>query len=104
MSRQRIDLPDDRIAEFCARWHVTELALLGSGVRGELGPDSDLDILATFSPEAEWSLLDSVRMEQELEQLLGRKVDLLTGRSVEQSQNWILRREILSTAEAIYGP
>jgi predicted nucleotidyltransferase len=48
-------------------------------------------------------LLDHVKMEQELEALLGRKVDLLSRRSVERSHNWLRRREILDTAEVVYG-
>ncbi|MCK4817110.1 nucleotidyltransferase [bacterium] len=70
-------------------------------MRDDFGPESDLNILLTFAPGAEWGLLDHVMMEQELASLLGCKVDLLTKRAVERSPNWILRREILSTAKVI---
>lgn len=103
MGRKKLDVPRDQIADFCRRWQISELALFGSVVRDDFGPDSDVDILITFAPGAKWSLLDHVRMEQELSDLLHCKVDLLTKRAVEQSPNWILRRGILSTAEVVYG-
>ncbi|MFM8300126.1 MAG: hypothetical protein ACKN9A_17535 [Microcystis aeruginosa] len=49
-----------------------------------------------------WGLLEFSRMKRELENLLGRKVDLLTKKSIEQSHNWIRQREILETAQVIY--
>ena len=88
--------------DFCRRWRISELALFGSVLRDDFDPDSDLDILVMFAPEADWSLLDHVRMEQELEGLLGRKIDLLSKRAVAQSHNWIRRQEILNTAEVVY--
>lgn len=103
MGRKKLDIPQAQIADFCRRWQISELALFGSVVRDDFGPDSDVDILITFAPDAKWSLLDHVRMEQELSDLLCRKVDLLTKRAVEQSPSWILRRGILSTAEVVYG-
>jgi hypothetical protein len=103
MVKRRIDISQEQLAVFCRRWQISELALFGSILRDDFGPDSDLDILVTFAPGAEWSLLDHVRMEQELAGLLGCKVDLLTKRSVERSPNWIFRREILNTAEVFYG-
>ena len=103
MAKQKIDIPREEVADFCRRWQISELALFGSILRDDFGPESDLDVLVTFSPGAKWGLLDHVRMEQELAGLLRCKVDLLTKRAVEQSPNWILRREILSTAEVVYG-
>ncbi|MDW8325850.1 MAG: nucleotidyltransferase family protein [Anaerolineales bacterium] len=91
------------LREFCQRWRVKELALFGSILRDDFGPDSDVDLLVTFAPEADWGLLDHVRMEQELEALLGRRVDLLSRRAVERSTNPIRRRQILESARAIYA-
>ena len=103
MAKRKIDISQEQMADFCRRWQISELALFGSVLRDDFGPESDLDVLVTFAPGAEWSLLDQVRMEQELAGLLGCKVDLLTKRAVERSSNWILRREILGTAEVVYG-
>jgi len=102
MIKRNINIPEKQIADFCQSWHISELALFGSVLRDDFDPGSDLDILATFGPEADWSLLDHLRMEQELAGLLGRKVELLSKRAVEKSHNWIRRREILNTAEAVY--
>lgn len=98
----RINLAEPEIADFCQRWHIRELALFGSVLRDDFDPESDVDILVTFAPEADWSLFDHVRMEEELSQLLNRPVDLLTRRAVERSYNAPRRREILDTAQTIY--
>lgn len=101
---ERSDLfPQVEISEFCRRWRIAELALFGSVLRDDFGPESDLDVLVTFVPGADWGLLDHYQMKQELATLLGRDVDLLTKRSVEQSRNWLRRRAILSTAQVVYA-
>ena len=95
-------LPREAIAAFCRRWKITELAVFGSVLRDDFGPDSDIDFLVTFAPDARWSLLDRARMQRELEEMLGRKVDLVGRRAIEQSENWIRRREILGSARPYY--
>ena len=98
-----LGLSQRKISDFCQRWRITEFALFGSVLRDDFDAESDLDILVAFAPDADWSLLDHIQMEQELEALLGRKVDLLSRRSVERSHNWLRRREILETAEVVYA-
>lgn len=98
-----IALPESEIAAFCDRWQIAELSLFGSALRDDFRPDSDIDLLVLFAPEADWSLLDHVRMQKELEQVLGRDVDLVSKRAIEQSSNWIRRQEILSSAQLIYA-
>lgn len=95
--------PADKIAEFCERWKIRELALFGSALRDDLGPNSDVDMLATFAADADWGLLDHVRMQQELESLLKRPVDLISKRALERSQNWLRREEILKTAQVLFS-
>ncbi|MBI4798568.1 MAG: nucleotidyltransferase family protein [Desulfarculus sp.] len=95
--------PAQRIAEFCHRWKVSELSLFGSALGEDFRPDSDIDLLYTFSPGAERSLLDLVNMEEELAQILGRKVDLVSRRAIERSHNWIRRKAILEGARRVYG-
>lgn len=97
-----IELPREAIAAFCRRWKITELALFGSILRDDFGPESDVDFLVTFTPEAGWTLFDLVRMDGELERIVGRRVDLVTRRTVERSENWIRRRSILDTARPYY--
>ena len=98
----KIPIPREKIAEFCERWKITELALFGSVLRDDFRPDSDVDVLVTFAPEAEWSLFDHVTMEEELSSILGRKVDLISRRAIERSGNWIRRKAILEAAEPFY--
>ena len=103
MIQTTIPLPEQAIQAFCDRWKITELALFGSILRDDFRPDSDIDILVTFSPEADWSLLDHATMQQELASLLNREVDLVSKRAIERSHNWIRRQEILTTAQVIYA-
>jgi hypothetical protein len=103
MVTARIDLPMDAVRDFCSRWKIREFALFGSVLRDDFRPDSDVDVLVTFAPDAGWSLLDHVRMQDELSDLFGRSVDVVSRRAVEESRNPYRRREILETAQVIYG-
>lgn len=91
------------IAELCQRWQIRELAFFGSALRDDFGPDSDVDILVTFTDEADWGLLDHVHMQQELQTLLQRNVDLISKRALESSPNWLRRSEILNTAQILFS-
>ena len=99
----RIELPSERIAAFCERWQVGELALFGSVLRDDFGPDSDIDVLATFRKEARHTLFDMVRMERELKAIFGREVDLVERADIERSPNYLRRRAILESPETIYA-
>jgi len=94
---------DPEIDEFCKRWKVERLELFGSALRSDFGPESDVDILVTFADGSDWSLLDHVRMEEELAGIIGRDVDLVSRRAVARSHNWIRRDAILTSAEPIYA-
>jgi len=98
----RIPIDRNKIAEFCRRWKITEFALFGSVLRDDFRPDSDVDVLVTFAPDAEWSLFDMVDMQDELEKTFGRKVDLVSRRGIEASRNYLRRKAILSSAEVIH--
>lgn len=102
MPTTALEMPKKAVADFCRRWDICELALFGSVLRPDFRPDSDVDVLVTFAPQAHWTLLDCVRMEQELAGILGRAVDLVTRRAIEQSSNPIRRRQILESAESLY--
>lgn len=96
-------LPLPALSTFCHRWKISELALFGSALRDDFATDSDIDLLATFAPDATWSLFDHVRMELELGEILGRRVDLVGRDAVEASHNPILQRETLGAAEVVYA-
>lgn len=102
MVAPRIPVDRERIADFCRRWQITEFALFGSVLREDFRPDSDVDVLVTFAPEVRHSLFDLVHMQDELELIFGRKVDLVERRAVEYSENYIRRRHILSSVEPVY--
>ena len=99
----QIEIPKAKIAEFCRRWNVSELSIFGSALREDFRSGSDIDVLVTFAPDAHPSLFDLVHMEEELEGILGRRVDLVTRRGVESSRNYIRRKAILASAKVIYG-
>lgn len=98
----RLQWPREKMEDFCRRWKIAELSLFGSALREDFGPDSDVDLLVRFAPDADWSLFDHARMERELVEILGREVDLVTRSAVEHSPNWIRRQEILRTAKPLY--
>ncbi len=75
--------------------------MFGSALRDDFGPQSDIDLLVSFEPAASWSLLDHGRMQQELAELLGRPVDLVSRRAVAASANPVRRRAILETARVL---
>ncbi len=98
----QIDLHKEAIADFCRRWRVAEFSIFGSALREDFRPDSDVDVMVTFEPGAEWSFQQWLEMTRELETIFGRKVDLVERRSIEQSKNYIRRRHILNHLERIY--
>jgi predicted nucleotidyltransferase len=99
----QIMVSKDRIAAFCKKWKITELALFGSVLREDFRPDSDVDVLVTFSPDSDWGVEHLLDMKEELETLFGRTVDLIEKRLVEESRNYIRRKHILSHMEAVYA-
>jgi uncharacterized protein len=94
-----VDLPEAGIAAICRRHRVKELAVFGSVARGEMHPDSDIDLLVEFQSDADVSLLDHFAAEREFSELLGRKVDLVSKRSLRDG----LKNEILSQARLLYA-
>ena len=99
----QIEVDPTQLKEFCSQWQIRELAIFGSALRDDFSPDSDLDILVTFTESADWGLLDLVRMEREFAKLAGREVDLVDRRSIARSSNWLRREEILGSAVPVYA-
>jgi predicted nucleotidyltransferase len=100
---KNIEIPTDKITDFCQRWKITEFALFGSVLRDDFRSDSDVDILVTFDPDAHRTLFDLVDMQDELEAMFGRKVDLVSRRGIERSRNYLRRKAILNSAQIIYA-
>jgi uncharacterized protein len=101
MTTPTLPLPTEAIQQFCRRWKIRELALFGSVLRTDFRPDSDVDMLVTFSDDADWGLLAHIQMQQELATLLQRRVDLVSKHALERSANWVRREAILNTAQVI---
>ncbi len=90
-----------RLADVCERYGVERLEVFGSFSRGDAGAGSDIDLLVTFKPDVRIGL-EFVALQQKLEDLLGRSVDLLTRRAVEESPNKYFRRFALRRTEPLY--
>lgn len=102
IDKPHIDIPRKKIVEFCHKWKVREFSVFGSVLRDDFHSDSDVDVIVDFEPDAKRSLFDMVSMTDELKEIFGREVDLMTRRSVEQSRNYIRRKAILSSMEVVY--
>lgn len=103
MIKSAINLPMEKIAAFCDRWQVTELALFGSVLRDDFRPESDIDIMVQFHSEAHPTFSTLDQMEAALKTIFDRDVDLITRQGIETSRNYLRRHEILSSAQVIYA-
>src|SRR5690554_1755974 len=97
----KIEVPHERLAEFCQKHGIRKLELFGSVLREDFGPDSDVDVMVEFEPGRTPGLAFFV-MDEELATIFGRKVDLHTRRSVEDNPNYIFRKHALSHVETVY--
>jgi hypothetical protein len=89
----------DALADICRRYHIRRLSLFGSTLKGSDRPDSDVDLLVDFQPDAKPSLLTMARIEIEMSSLLGgRKVDLRTAQDLSR----YFREEVVRAAETQY--
>jgi predicted nucleotidyltransferase len=99
-SEEKPEIDKKAIARCCRRHGATELALFGSVLRDDFGPGSDVDVMVDVPGDR--SLFDLVDMQEELEKILGRDVDLVTKRAVLEGRNEIRKRSILEGAKVIY--
>ena len=99
----QVSIPKTCLASFCRTRGIKRLAVFGSALRSDFGPESDIDLLVEFEPGCEPGLLKIVRMERELADLLRRDVDLVTRSAIERSRNYIRRSAILESAVVVYA-
>src|SRR4051812_1383069 len=96
-----IEIDRDAISRFCEKWYIRELSLFGSVLRPEdFRDDSDVDVMIAFGDDAPWTLFDFVEMQDELTELFGRRVDLLSKRALKNRHR---RESILSSAHVLYA-
>ncbi|MBW2011696.1 MAG: nucleotidyltransferase domain-containing protein, partial [Deltaproteobacteria bacterium] len=74
MAKPRIEVPSEKITDFCRRYHIRTLSVFGSVLREDFRPDSDVDILVEFEPDAQVGFIILGRMQRELSELLHRPV------------------------------
>lgn len=95
--QDHVEIPREELAEFCRRNHIRRLALFGSVLRDDFGPESDVDVLVEFE-EGHVPGLRFFRLQRELSNLLGRKVDLHTPRFLSPH----FRDQVLTEADVRY--
>lgn len=99
VDQPRLDLPVDEIIAVARRYHVCELSLFGSVLRPDFGADSDIDMLVEFEPNAPIGLFEFVRLQDELSELVGREVDLVS----KAGSRRFVRDEVLRTRRVVYA-
>lgn len=99
MTHARVPLPQDQIADFCRRNQIRSLVLFGSVLRADFRPDSDVDVLVEFAPEARVGLLALGRMQRELAALFHRPVDLVPHDGLKPA----IRNDVLASTEVVYA-
>jgi uncharacterized protein len=100
----KLEFDAERLEALCRRWNIAKLEVFGSVLREDFGPESDVDLLVSYWPNgAPKSYDDLVRLESELGEAVGRKVDLVSRERLLQSKNYIRKSHILHSAELLYA-
>jgi predicted nucleotidyltransferase len=99
MTQAKIEPPINEIAEFCRRHRIREMALFGSVLRDDFGPDSDVDVLIEFEPNAGIGYMRFFRLQDELTELFGRDIDLFTPDSLRR----FARETVMQTKAVVYA-
>jgi predicted nucleotidyltransferase len=94
-----IAVPDVKVVDICRRYQVRELSVFGSAARGEHDPDSDIDLLVDFEPDARVSLIEVSALVRELTSLLGRKVDI----AIKPALKPRVREHVMKDAHVLYA-
>jgi hypothetical protein len=100
MTYHNIEIPKEKIAEFCRKWKIVEFSLFGSILREDFGPESDVDVLVEFGPDGGIGFDNRVEMQDELSAIFGRKVDIIEKSAI---RNPFRRHSILSAKEVLYA-
>ena len=101
MNRHGIAIPEAALAEFCRKWRVRELAFFGSVLREDFHPGSDVDVLVDYEPGARHDLCDHWSMQEELAEVFGRKVDLVSTESYEKLKAELVEKERALADQAV---
>ena len=96
----QIEVPMDKIKDFCGKWKIKEFSFFGSVLRQDFHSDSDIDVLVSFEETVSWSLYDIVAMKDELQAIFGRDVDIVEKGAV---RNPFRRHSIMTRREILYA-
>jgi predicted nucleotidyltransferase len=96
---QRISIAPKQLQDFCQRYHVQRLAMFGSMARGTAHPQSDVDLLVTFQPDAHIGLITFSKMQRELSDMFHRRVDSVPQDGLKP----VIRDSILADAQELYA-
>lgn len=99
MNGSKISIPNKSLRRFCMQYRVRRLALFGSVLKDDFGPESDIDILVVFEPDARVSFLTLGRMQRELSTLFNRQVDLVPQEGLKP----VIREAVLASAQEVYA-
>ena len=100
---KNIELPIEKITNFCDRWNIIEFSLFGFVLRNDFRDDSNIDVLLNFAPKSTRGLTQTLQMRDELQIIFDRKVDLTVKAAIDRSENWLRRKNILESAQTIYA-
>lgn len=100
MNRHGVEISENKIAQFCRDHKISEFAIFGSVLRDDFSPTSDVDVLVTFTPDCRYSLFDLAIIQEQLQTIFNREVDLVEKASL---KNPFRKKEILDHMEVIYA-
>lgn len=99
---KRLQISLNQLFDICQQWNIKEMALFGSVLRDDFNNKSDIDFLISFQPNTPQGLLTISKLKSQLESLLNYPVDIAIKDSLNDNDNWIRSKEILTTAQTIY--
>src|ERR1700749_3122379 len=98
MTQLNLNIPTTALTALCRKYHVRELSLFGSALQDHFRPDSDIDLLVEFEPDARIGFIAFAQFQSELSQLLGREVDLVPKGGLKP----LIRDSVISSAKVLY--
>lgn len=99
MKLNGLEVPDEKLTDLCRRSQVRELSVFGSALRPDFRPESDIDLLVVFEPGARIGFIAYARLQRELSELVGRKVDLVSKRGLKP----LIRDEVIASSRVVYA-
>jgi uncharacterized protein len=99
MHLDKLSFDQSALEAICRQWRVVKLEAFGSVLREDFGPDSDVDLLVTFAPGHKPTFADLIRLQEALEELFARKVDL----AEPEQLKWVIRDRVQQEAQVVYA-